>query len=154
MYYALSHDAGHCFNYRKISYSFHHRFLPPATEVCEGYVFTGVCLTMGDVCLWSWGCGMGDVCLWSWGCGRHLQADILQGKHTPSGQTPPRQTPPPAQCILGQTPPCGYSGIWSTSGWCASHWNAFLLNVPIGELNLTPEGIDYFYCVSFLNQML
>ena len=40
-------------------------FLPPANEVCEGFVFTGVCLSP--------------------------QADI----HTPPRQTPPGQTPPP-----------------------------------------------------------
>ena len=25
-------------------------FLPPANEVCEGYVFTGVCLSTGGLC--------------------------------------------------------------------------------------------------------
>ena len=30
-------------------------FLPPTNEVCEGYVFTGVCLSTGGVCLWSRG---------------------------------------------------------------------------------------------------
>ena len=30
-------------------------FLPPANEVCEGYVFTGVCLSTGGV----HGCGWG-----------------------------------------------------------------------------------------------
>ena len=30
-------------------------FLPPANEVCEGYVFTGVCLSTGGVrgCFWG-----------------------------------------------------------------------------------------------------
>ena len=44
-------------------------------EVCEGYVFTGVCLSTGRY-------------------GRHRPAD------TPPGQTPPLQTPP-TQCMLG-----------------------------------------------------
>ena len=42
-------------------YSLPHIFLPPANEVCEGYVFTGVCLsTWGGVC----GCsrGQGGMC--------------------------------------------------------------------------------------------
>ena len=52
------------------------QYLPPANEVYEGYVFTGVCLSKG-------------VCLpLVWGCLQH---------------TPPRQTPP-AQCMLGYTP--------------------------------------------------
>ena len=34
-------------------------FLPPVNEVCEGYVFTGVCLSAGGVCMagghaWWW----------------------------------------------------------------------------------------------------
>ena len=53
-------------------------------EVCEGYVFIGVCLSTG------WGV----VCM---------------------GEG------------VGQTPPIGYYGIWSTSGRYASYWNTFLL---------------------------
>ena len=54
--------------------------LPPANEVCEGYVFTGVCLsTRGDVCLWSRGVSATPL-------GRHPQAD-----------TPPDQTPHPTR---------------------------------------------------------
>ena len=34
--------------------------LPPANEVCEGYVFTGVCLSTGCVCVWG-------VCVWQGG---------------------------------------------------------------------------------------
>ena len=42
--------------------------LSPANEVCEGYVFTGVCLSTGEACMagghaWQWGvCGRG-VCM-------------------------------------------------------------------------------------------
>ena len=61
--------------------------LPPANEVCEGYVFTGVCLSTG----------------------RGVSAPLHAGIHTPRADTPqadtPRQTPPlagtPAQCMLG-----------------------------------------------------
>ena len=91
--------------------------LPPANEVCEGYVFTGVCLSTGGVCHRS-----GGVC------------------HIPlPGQTPPGRHPPPDRCPNGQTPPWAdtptpgqtppfpvHAGIRSTSGWYASHWNAFL----------------------------
>ena len=65
-----------------------HSLLPPANEVCEGYVFTGVCLSTGG-CL--------PRCLWA---------------DTPR-QTPPGQTPPsPSQCMLGYTPL--YSACWDT----------------------------------------
>ena len=30
-------------------------FLPPANEVCEGYVFTGVCLSTGGGRVWQGG---------------------------------------------------------------------------------------------------
>ena len=41
--------------------------LPPANEVCEGYVFTGVCLSVH----------------------RGVSAPLHAGIHTPPGQTPP-----------------------------------------------------------------
>ena len=81
------------------------------------------------------------------GRGRHMV-------HILSGQTPPRQTPPGADTPLwadtslgrhlqadtpwadtpwsdppwaDTLPSIGYYRIWSTSGWYASYWNAFLL---------------------------
>ena len=43
-------------------------YLPPANEVCEGYVFTGVCLSMGGG---MHGCSQGGHAwlLWGWGWG-------------------------------------------------------------------------------------
>ena len=54
--------------------------LPPANEVCEGYVFTGVCLSTGGACVvarghaWLGGhawfrgaCMVAGVCVWLWG---------------------------------------------------------------------------------------
>ena len=79
------------------------RFLPPANEVCEGYVmlgyvFTGVCLSTGG-CLPH--CMLGYTPPWA---GTHPL-----GRHPP-GQTPPTPCPdtplgrhPPAQCMLGYT---------------------------------------------------
>ena len=78
--------------------------LPPANEVCEGYVFTGVCLSTGG-------------CL----------------PHTPLGRNPRGQTPPVGRHLRADTPladtppPGGYYGIRSRSGRYASHCNAFLL---------------------------
>ena len=125
--------------------------LPPASVVCEGYVFTGVCLSTGGICLWS----RGDVCHTH----THTHTHTYPGRH------------PPAQCMLGYTHPCPvhagihtppcpvhagihtplpsacwdthtpcpvhagihapplctvHAGIRSTSGRYASHWNAFL----------------------------
>ena len=101
--------------------------LPPANEVCEGYVFTDVCLSMG-------GCGshppgrhpLGRYPPWQTPPGRHTptrQTHTPEQTNTPGqtrtpGQTPPRQTPP------RQTPP--RQTPRSTSGRYASYWNAFL----------------------------
>ena len=106
--------------------------LPPANEVCEGYVFTGVCLSTGGTIL-----------------GNHSATHLV--RHTLSYRPPldrhladtpwedtseadtPYQTLPlgrhlPVQCMLGYTPPSPVpGGIWSTSRRYASHWNAFLL---------------------------
>ena len=73
-----------------------------SNEVCEGYVFTGVCLSTEWVC---------RIACWDNPPG----ADTPLGRHRP-GQTPPWQTPP---CTV-------HAGIQSTSGWYASNWNAFL----------------------------
>ena len=54
-------------------------FLPPANEVCEGYVFTGVCLsTGGGVC----GCSQGGMrgCWGLRGCSRGGHAWLLRGR--------------------------------------------------------------------------
>ena len=92
-------------------------FLPPASEVCEGYTFTGVCLSRGGV-------------------SAPLYAEIHPlGRHPPpSGQTPPRpvhtgiHTPCPVHA--GIHPPCAvHARIRSTSKRYASHWNAFLFGI-------------------------
>ena len=87
-------------------------YLPPANEVCEGYVFTCVCQSFcsqgGGVCL--------SACL-----------------DTPPGTDPPRHPPgtPPAHPAL--THPSGKPPrrracweIWSMRGRYASYWNAIL----------------------------
>ena len=76
-------------------------FLPPANEVCEGYVFTGVCLStvghawqgacMAGGCVWQGEGGMhgggggvyGGGCVW-WG-----GACVVGGVH---GRRPPTDT--------------------------------------------------------------
>ena len=81
--------------------------LPPANEVCEGYVFTRVCLSTGGGSTWA--------------------GTPLLGRYTP-GQVPPRAGTPSGQVHpLGRyTPTTVHAGIRSISGRYASHWNAFL----------------------------
>ena len=75
--------------------------LPPANEVCEGYVFTRVCHSVHRGGTW---------------------AGIPQQVH-PTGQVPPWESTPWA----GAPPPATvHARIRSTSGRYASHWNAFL----------------------------
>ena len=123
------------------------RFLPSANKVCEGYVFTAVCLFTG---------GMSDplhagihtplsrYTLWQVQtptlgryplAGTSLWAGTPPGRYTPWQVHLPGQvhTPwvgtPPRACTshLAGTPLCTvHAGIRSTSGWYTSHWNAFL----------------------------
>ena len=84
-------------------------YLPPANEVLEGYVFTGVCLSVHR------------------GVPTPLHAGIHPlGRHPPSGQTPLRQTPPTPSSGQTHPPRAVHTGIRSTSGQYASHWNVFL----------------------------
>ena len=110
--------------------------LPPANTVCEGYVFTGVCLSTGGVCLWSQ--GVSATHPWQ----THPQADNPLGRppgrspgNTPWADTSPGRHPlcrnpqadTPQAHTTQQTPTRPvHSWIWSSSGWYASHWNAFL----------------------------
>ena len=97
------------------------KLLPPANEVCEGYVFTGVCLSTGG-CL--------PHCMLGYPPGP--EADTSLGRHPPQvdtpGQTPPRQTPP------RQTPPL-HSACWDP------------VNKPVVRIPL--ECIFVFLCGMF-----
>ena len=75
-------------------------YLLPANEVCEGYVFIGVCLSTWAVCLWPAGCLLHTP-------GRHPLCRHPMGRQPPPGETPPRQTPPiwADSHHPGQTPP-------------------------------------------------
>ena len=63
-------------------------FLPPANKVCDGYVFTGVCLSTGVSAPMHAGIHTP---------GRHPQADT----HLPRVDTLPWVDTPSAQCMLG-----------------------------------------------------
>ena len=77
--------------------------LPPANEVCEGYVFTPVCQSF---------CSQGG------GVPRQVQPPTSPRVGTPPGQVhpPDRYTPGSKACWE----------IRATSGPYASYWNAFL----------------------------
>ena len=98
------------------------------TEVCEGNVFTGVCLSTGrGVCIGVGVC-QGGVCIRRSRGGLHLVGSASRG----FGQSSPGST----YGGVGQPPPprhMGYYGIWSTSRQYTSYYNAFLL-----YLNLPP----------------
>ena len=54
-------------------------FLPSTNEFCEDYVFTGVCLSTGGVCLWSRGVFATHLPWAGTSLGRHL---TLLGRHS------------------------------------------------------------------------
>ena len=93
-------------------------------SICEGYVFTGVCLsTGGGVCLWSRGMSATHTPPWADTTG-HPPPWV----DTPQVDTPlwADTTPLPSACWDTHRPCLVHAGIRSTSGRHASHWNAFL----------------------------
>ena len=88
-------------------------FLPAATKLGQGNIFTSVCLSTGR------------------------SASVHAGMHPPQEQTPPGSGQPPQSRhpLWEQTPPGADtpqkadSSIRSMSGWYASYWNAFLLHL-------------------------
>ena len=68
--------------------------LPPANEVCEGYVFTPVCQSFCS--------GRGGVSLSACWDTPHLGSHPPRSD-TPLGRHPPGSRHPPAQCMLGNT---------------------------------------------------
>ena len=105
--------------------------LPPANEVCEGYVFTPLCqlfCSQGGVCSWGVSApgGVGSP-------GSHLGGGLQAhtwgvSRPTPGGglsQHALRQTLPPAD---------GHC-----CGWYASHWNAILFGYIFMQTLSFPE---------------
>ena len=98
------------------------RFLPPANLVCEGYVFTGVCLSTGGEGGWRTPPWMENP--------TPPDGEPSPGWRTPpwmenppDGEppTPPRWRPPRMETPLdGEPPPLSMCGRY------ASYWNAFL----------------------------
>ena len=80
------------------------KFLPPANEVCEGYVFTGVCLSTRG-CLTH--CMLGYTPLTGTPPGEvHSPGQTPPGRYTPAWSDTPASecwdtNTPPAQCMLG-----------------------------------------------------
>ena len=119
--------------------------LPPANEVCEGYVFTPVCHSVHRGSTWAGnppgrytpqaGTPLGryippgrytpwaGIPLDRYTPGRYTSL----GRYTPLQVHPPAGTPPWAGTPPGRyTPQTVHVGIRSTSGRYASYWNAFL----------------------------
>ena len=92
-------------------------FLPPATKLGQGYVFTGVCDSVHR-----------GACL-----PQHILGCNPPGADPPEADTPQEQTPPKADIPRSRppradTPP--RKACWeirSMRGWYASYWNALLL---------------------------
>ena len=83
-------------------------YFSPANEVCEGYVFTGVCLSTVGVSTSDPGGCLPHTCLDRHTPGQTHPIDRHRPPgQTPSGQTPPRQTNTPlwADILLGRHPP-------------------------------------------------
>ena len=107
-------------------------FLPPANEVCEGYVFTGVCLSTG-------------------GCLPHCMLGYTPTGQTPSGQTdtplgrPPwtDRHPPP-----GQTPPCPPEQTPFPCSACLDTANKRAVRIPLKYIlvlsNAIPASLKHF----------
>ena len=134
----------------------HPTSLPPANEVCEGYIFTGVCLSTGGACVvvggihgcgGMCGCGgcawLGRACVVAGGacmCGKGGHAWLwgacmpMRGMHGEWGMCGEgRHVWQRGVCMVkggmcGKGGACmGYDEIWSMSGRYASHWNVYLL---------------------------
>ena len=94
--YLSSQTFRYTFRYMELAYA----YLPPANEVCEGYVFTCVCLSTVGECLPH--CMLGYT-------PHQDQRQTTPEQASPWEQTPPprdqRQTPP-----KDQTPPAVHAG--------------------------------------------
>ena len=122
--------------------------LPPANEVCEGYVFTGVCLSTlggGGLCMVILGGMHGFIqggmhgFIWGGVCG------FIRGVHGFSGG-----------CawffrggmhgfsrggVHGFSSFFGYNEIRSMSRWYPSYWNAFLFQSLLWKKQITHSNI-------------
>ena len=77
-------------------------------------------------------------------------------RHPPPADNP-RQATPQADTPLGrhpspgQTPPCPvHAGIRSTSGWYASHWNAFFFDIEtscVSARSVTKQPLSHNSCI-------
>ena len=57
------------------------RFLPPANEVCEGYVFTGVCLSTVGGMRGRGACEAGEHAWLGWACMAHTPLPCTLPRH-------------------------------------------------------------------------
>ena len=127
------------------------KLLPPANEVCEGYVFTRAChsvhkgggvvsqhalqvVSQHALLQVSWLGGV-PACLagpWGGGLQAHTQGGVEGSGQSGGGlqahtQGVSRPTPGGSQHALRQTPPTPVDSY--CRGWYASYWNAFLFQI-------------------------
>ena len=111
--------------------SFFQKLLPPANEVCEGYVFTPVCQSLFSG-------GVSAQCMLGYPPGPEADTPQTRGRHP----SPPRADTPWEQNLSKQPPPNRpplRSACWeirATSGRYASYLNAYLL-----AINLTANTV-------------
>ena len=98
--------------------------LPPANEVYEGYVFTGVCL--GHAWLPGGSCMVAGGHVWQRGACMVKGACMTKGGMHGEGGMHCKGGAWWRGGVCGKGGCMGYNEIWSMSGWYASYWNAFL----------------------------
>ena len=117
-------------------------FSPPAKEVCEGYVFTGVCLSTG-------GWGVCSIACWDTPPGRHPWAKTPLGRH-----------PPPVQCMLVYGQQAGGSHPTGMYSWLnVTMCHAFKIKICLVRncavlKKLFFSFLSHFNIVSFNNKRL
>ena len=87
--YLSSQTFRYTFRYMELAYA----YLPPANEVCEGYVFTSVCLSTVGECL--------PHCMLGYTPHQDQRQTPPPSRHPPESRHPPRIRHTPPQCMLG-----------------------------------------------------
>ena len=131
-------------------------FLPAATKLGQGNVFTGVCDSVNrGVCLSAcWDTNTPPTHT------HNPPEQTPQTTHTPwSRHTPQDHTPPAPGADTPRTRPThppseADSGIRSTSGRYASYWNAFLFQLILSSQIKHQASESFYVQIRFPNELL
>ena len=98
--------------------------LPPANEICKGYVFTGVCLSTRGLSLCPGGSQSWGVSV-HWSVSREIsvQGDLCPGGFCPGGLCPGGSL---SRGSLSKGVSVTETPHMAMSVWYTSYWNAFL----------------------------